>query len=128
MNASTCTVIEHAKMPSAELPGLQHRTLAGHEHGLDQLSVWRQTLAPGAATPPHRHDTEEVVLCHAGRGEVHMNGKVHRFGPHSSVLLPRNVPHQIFNVGSEPMEITGVFAAAPVVVFDANDRMMPLPW
>ena len=57
MNASTCSVIEHAKMPSAELPGLQHRTLAGHDHGLDQLSVWRQTLAPGAATPPHRQES-----------------------------------------------------------------------
>jgi quercetin dioxygenase-like cupin family protein len=122
------TVLEHAELPVAGIPGIEHRTLAGHEHGLRQLSIWRQTLMPGASTPPHHHDTEEVVLCHAGHGEVHLEGRVHRFGPHTSVLLPRNVPHQILNVGREPMEITGVFPAAPVAVFDANAQPMQLPW
>lgn len=128
MNAFPQTVLEHARLPMAALPGIAHRTLAGHEHGLTQLSIWQQTLAPGAATPPHQHDTEEVVLCHAGRGEVHVNGQVHRFGAHSSVLLPRNVPHQIVNAGDQPMEITGVFPAAPVGVFDADAQPMQLPW
>ncbi|MGR4871819.1 cupin domain-containing protein [Variovorax sp. LARHSF232] len=128
MNAFSCTVLEHSRLPLAELPGIAHRTLAGHEHGLSQLSIWRQTLAPGAATPPHHHDTEEVVLCHAGQGEVHLDGRVHRFGPNSSVLLPRDVQHQIFNTGDEPMEITGVFPSAPVAVFDPEGHPVPLPW
>ncbi|CAN7229205.1 cupin domain-containing protein [Variovorax sp. LjRoot290] len=128
MTAIARNVISHATLPLAELPGITHRTLAGHEHGLTQLSIWKQTLAPGASTPPHSHDTEEVVLCHAGRGEVHLDGQVHRFGPASSVLLPRDVPHQIFNVGDEPMEITGVFPAAPVGVFDLEAKPMQLPW
>ena len=128
MNIPDAVVLSHAVLPSAELPGITHRTLAGREHGATQLSIWRQTLAPGAATPPHSHDTEEVVLCHAGRGEVHLAGRVHRFGAATSVLLPRDVPHQIFNVGDEPMEITGVFPSAPVAVFDLEQRPMPLPW
>lgn len=57
-----------------------------------------------------------------------MNGQVHRFGARSSVLLPRNVPHQLFNTGDQAMEITGVFPAAPVGVFDADARPMQLPW
>lgn len=69
-----------------------------------------------------------MVLCHAGWGELHVQGEVHRFGPHTSVLIPRNVPHQIFNVGDEPMEITAVFAAAPVDVFGVDDQRMELPW
>ena len=128
MTAIARNVISHATLPVAELPGISHRTLAGHEHGLPQLWIRRQTLAPRAATPPHSHDTEEVVLCHAGRGEVHLDGQVHRFDAASSVLLPRDVPHQIFNVGDEPMEITGVFPAAPVGVFDLAGQPMPLPW
>ena len=128
MTATDSIVLSHAALPRAELPGITHRTLAGREHGLTQLSIWRQTLAPGAATPPHCHDTEEVVLCHAGQGEVHLGGRVHRFGAATSVLLPRDVPHQIFNVGDEPMEITGVFPAAPVAVFDLEGQPMALPW
>ncbi|GAA4334097.1 hypothetical protein GCM10023165_09740 [Variovorax defluvii] len=126
--ASDATILSHAALPMAELPGIAHRTLAGREHGSTQLSIWRQTLAPGAATPPHSHDTEEVVLCHAGRGEVHLAGRVHAFGAETSVLLPRDVPHQIFNVGEEPMEITGVFPSAPVRVFDLERQPMALPW
>jgi quercetin dioxygenase-like cupin family protein len=51
--------------------------------------VWRQTLAPGAATPPHRHDCDEVVLCLSGWGEVHSDGAVQRFGADCTVVLPR---------------------------------------
>lgn len=128
MTAENPVVVSHAALALAELPGIRHRTLAGREHGLSGLSVWQQTLAPGAATPPHSHDIEEVVICQAGCGEVHLAGRVHRFGAATSVLLPPGIPHQIFNVGTEPMEIIGVFPAAPVGVFDLDRNPMPLPW
>jgi quercetin dioxygenase-like cupin family protein len=125
---SPAVVIDHRELPAAHLPGLEHRTLAGSEHGLHDLSIWQQTLEPGAATPPHRHDTEEVVLCHAGWGELQLAGTLHRFGPNSSVLVPRNAPHQIFNVGAEPMHIIGVLATAPVQVFGTDGLPIELPW
>jgi quercetin dioxygenase-like cupin family protein len=128
MNTVSDIVLPHANLPVAALPGIEHRTLAGREHGLAQISIWQQTLAPGAATPPHSHDTEVVVLCEAGEGEVHLAGRVHRFGARTSVLLPRDVPHQIFNVGDRPMRITGIFPSAPVAVFDLDAQPMPLPW
>ena len=61
------------------LPGVRHITWAGEADGLHELSVWRQSMAPGAATPPHSHDCDEVVLCLAGQGEVHSEGRVQRF-------------------------------------------------
>ena len=57
-------------LAASPFPGILHATLAGSEQGLKQLSIWQQILEPGAATPPHRHDCEEVVLCSAGRGEL----------------------------------------------------------
>ncbi|MDQ8023736.1 MAG: cupin domain-containing protein [Moraxellaceae bacterium] len=122
------TVITPEMLQVANLPGIEHRTLADAGHGLRHLSVWQQTLAPGAATPPHRHDTEEVVICHSGRGELHMDGKVHRFGPHAVVLIPPDVPHQIFSVGSQPMECTAIFATGEVEVYGSDDERMVLPW
>ena len=103
------TINANPQIPFQAMPGLQHQTLAGSDEGLKHLSVWRQNMAPGAATPPHRHDCEEVVLVASGSGEVHMQGKVLRFGPDSTLVIPPNVDHQIFNTGSEPMMMVAAF-------------------
>jgi mannose-6-phosphate isomerase-like protein (cupin superfamily) len=121
-------VIDQQRPAEMPIPGLQHATWAGTEQGLTQMSLWRQTIAPGGATPPHRHDCEELVMCQSGRGELHIDGQVHAFGPDQTVALPRNVMHQIFNVGSEPMEIVAVLAATPVQVYLPDDSRLDLPW
>lgn len=110
------------------IAGLHHATWAGRDDGLTQLSVWRQSIAPGGATPPHRHDCEEIVLCSGGRGELHVGGLVQAFGAGDTVALPRNVLHQIFSVGTAPLEIVAVLAATPVEVRLPDDSVLPLPW
>ena len=65
-------IIDQLRPATTPLPGISHATWAGAQDGLSQLSIWRQTLAPGAATPPHSHDCDEVVLCLSGFGEVHV--------------------------------------------------------
>ena len=100
---------------------------ARHE-GLSQLSVWRQTMAPGAATPPHSHDCDEVVLCMAGSGELHIDGRVQRFGANETLILPRGSQHQLFNIGAVPMQTLGVFGASPVQTFLPDGALLPLPW
>jgi mannose-6-phosphate isomerase-like protein (cupin superfamily) len=122
------TVIQNSERPRAALPGIEHVTLAGSENGLKSLSIWKQSLAPGGATPPHRHDCEEVVLIQTGRGELHLNGQVHRFGADTTLVVPRNAPHQIVNIGDEPLELIGVLAVSPVAVFFPNGEPIELPW
>jgi quercetin dioxygenase-like cupin family protein len=121
-------VIDQARPEPTPLPGVAHATWAGHDDGLEQLSLWRQTLAPGAATPPHSHDCDEAVLCFAGQGEVHIAGRAHRFGAHQTIVLPKGVPHQVFNTGAQPLEILGVFGASPVGVFLPDHERLELPW
>lgn len=121
-------VIEQPRPIAAPIPGLDHATWAGHDEGLTQISLWRQTLAPGAATPPHHHDCDEIVLCQAGAGELHVDGQVHRFGADCTLVLPRGRAHQIFNVGAIPMEILGVFGATPVATFFPDGEELELPW
>jgi quercetin dioxygenase-like cupin family protein len=111
------------------LPGIDHSTLAGSEHGLRQLSVWQQVLQPGGATPPHRHDCEEVVLCSAGRGRITLDGQEpQEFGPSMTVCIPKNALHEIVNVGDEPMHIVAIFGTAPVVAHFPDGAEIPLPW
>lgn len=117
-----------APMPSA-IPGIHHATLAGSEQGLRQLSVWEQVLEPGAATPPHRHDCEEVVLCLSGQGTIDFEGQETRmFGANTTVCIPRNALHQIVNAGQVPLHIVAVFGKAPVEVHLPDGERIELPW
>jgi mannose-6-phosphate isomerase-like protein (cupin superfamily) len=92
------------------------------------MSLWRQTIAPGAATPTHRHDCEEIVMCSSGCGELHINGEIHSFSADQTVAVPRNVIHQIFNVGPQPLEIVAVIAAPPVDIYLPDGQKLDLPW
>ena len=69
-----------------------------------------------------------MVLCQSGHGELHLGGKVHRFGADTTLALPRRRVHQFFNTGTEPMEIVGVFAATPVVTRLPDGSELALPW
>jgi quercetin dioxygenase-like cupin family protein len=121
-------VIPQNRPEPTPIPGVAHATYACGEHGLTQLSVWRQTLAPGGATPPHRHDCDEAVLCLSGWGEVHEDGRSERFGADCTVVLPAGREHQIVNVGSQPLEIVGVFSATPVGTFLPDGSTLEVPW
>jgi mannose-6-phosphate isomerase-like protein (cupin superfamily) len=121
-------VIDQVRPAETPIPGVRHATWASSREGLKTMSLWRQSIAAGGATPPHSHDCEEVVMCLAGNGEVHLEGKVHRFGPEQTVMLPAGVLHQIFNVGTEPLELTAVFSATPVGVTLPDGSTLELPW
>lgn len=122
--------------PSA-IPGVRHSTLAGSAQGLQYLSVWDQVLEPGAATPPHRHDCEEVVLCSAGRGliilEVPGEGgsrltRTEQFAAGTTICIPRNAVHQILNTGDAPLRLVALFSATPVVPYLPDGSRIELPW
>jgi quercetin dioxygenase-like cupin family protein len=121
-------VIDQPSPTPAPIPGLAHATWAGHDDGLQQLSLWRQTLAAGAATPPHRHDCDEVVLCLSGWGELHIDGQAQRFGADSTLVLPAGSEHQIFCVGPMALEIIGIFGATPVSTYTLDGQALDLPW
>lgn len=122
------SVIEQRPPEPTALEGVAHATWAGQAQGLQQLSVWRQSLAPGAGTPPHQHDCDEVVICLSGEGELHTEGKRQRFGAHSTLILPRGRVHQFVNVGAQPLETLGIFGQSPVLTRQPNGAPLALPW
>ena len=121
-------VIEQAPLQATAIPGVTHATWAGHADGLQQLSVWHQTMAPGFATPPHTHDCDEIVLCQGGRGELHIDGQVHPFGPDQTVIVPRGRAHQIVSTGSAPLEVLAVLAATPAPITGSDGQPLAVPW
>lgn len=122
------SVIEQRPPEPTAIEGVAHATWAGQAQGLQQLSVWRQSLAPGAGTPPHQHDCDEVVICLGGEGELLADGQRQRFGAHSTLILPRGRVHQFLNVGSQPLETLGIFGQSPVPTRQPDGALLPLPW
>ncbi len=121
-------VVNNDSQHQFALPGLDHRTLAGPEHGMTSLEVWGQTIAAGAATPVHRHACEEAIVILEGRGRLTIEGEHTEFGPNSTLIIPADVVHQIVNTGDTPMKLIAALSAAPVKVRHADNQAMPLPW
>lgn len=110
------------------LPGVEHVTLAGSHSGLRNLSVWKQSMAAGNATPPHQHACEEVVICTGGMGELHAEGCVEKFTAGQTIIIPAGVSHQLVAIGPGPLETIAAFAMTPVVTTSPQGEVLELPW
>ena len=121
-------VVNNASLQEFNLPGLNHRTFAGPEHGMKGLEVWGQTIESGAATPVHRHACEEAIVILEGSGTLTIEGQETAFGPNSTLIIPADVIHQIVNTGNTKMVLIAALSTAPVQVRHADNAAMPLPW
>lgn len=121
-------VVAQARPEPSPIPGVDHATWAGHAEGLRQLSVWRQSMAPGAATPPHSHDCDEVVMCVAGAGELVTPSGRTPFAAGATLVLPADEVHQIVNTGTGALETLAVFGSTPVPTRLPDGVELALPW
>ena len=121
-------VFNNAEVKKFSLPGLEHQTLAARGLGVSEMEVWMQTIAPGAATPVHRHACEEVIVVLRGSGQVTMEDEETKFGPNSTIIVPPDAVHQLVNSGAEEMFLIGVLGVTPVNVTTAEGETIPLPW
>lgn len=122
------SVINNATVGKFSLPGLIHQTLASHAQGVSGMEVWMQTIAPGAATPVHRHACEEIIVILRGSGQVTIAGEEEMFGANSTIIVPPDAVHQLVNSGAEEMFLLGVLGVTPVNVTTAEGETIPLPW
>ena len=121
-------IIRNEDLPTFELPGLVHRTIAGHAQGVSSMEVWHQVMAPGAEPPIHRHACEEVILVLTGSGRVIVEGEASDFQANSTLIVPPDVVHQLVNTGSEDMVLVAALGTAPVRVRTASGEAIPVPW
>ena len=92
-------ILSHSAIPVYSLPGLQHQTIASKSDGTHAMEAWKQALAPGAATPPHFHECEEVIYILQGMGEIAIEGETVPFAADCTLILPPLQVHQITNTG-----------------------------
>jgi quercetin dioxygenase-like cupin family protein len=99
--------------------------LATPGRGAAQVEVWRSTVEAGSCTPPHRHDTEEVVVVLRGTGRATIDDVEVRYQPGDTLILPAGRLHQIF------ADTDGEYLAAMPLgssITAPDGAVMDLPW
>jgi quercetin dioxygenase-like cupin family protein len=90
------------------MPG--RHLLEGRVFGLAHLTLTLGESPPGQSTRLHRHDAEELIIVHAGRGTYTVGDTTVEAGPGDIVIIPSGVPHRWVNQTQEPLIHTGVFS------------------
>lgn len=122
------TIIRNDELELFELPGIRHQTVAGHAQGVTTVEVWLQTMAPGAATPVHRHACEEVIVVLSGSGTCTIEGRTFEFGPDSTLIVEPDAVHQLVNTSAVEMKLVATLGMAPVRVKTADGQPLGVPW
>jgi mannose-6-phosphate isomerase-like protein (cupin superfamily) len=121
-------LVDTTRPPCAGLPGIDHVALAGSVQGLNRLSVWRQPIAPGSATPPHRHDCGEVVPILAGYGALYIRGRQYPIGPRTTAVVGPDAVHPIVDAGDVHIDTVGIFSVVAVCLPEGGPRALPWAW
>ena len=97
-----------------ELPGRDaSRQFEGAERGSGvPISFYEERTEPGRGPGPHRHPYGEVFILHEGEVEFDVAGEMIEARPGAVVVVPPETVHSFTNVGSEPIHMTCIHAAA----------------
>jgi quercetin dioxygenase-like cupin family protein len=120
-------IIDHRTLAVFEMEGNLMTGVATPSQGAQQIEAWTSTMEPGAATPVHVHDAEEVVVVLRGRGEVRIAGGTVAFQSPCTLIAPAGVPHQIVNSGTEPLEAVAAMRLRSAIA-TADGEQVKLPW
>lgn len=93
--------------------------------GARGVEMWRGRMDAGAATPPHGHDTEEVVFFLSGSGRATVGEREVRYEPGDTLILPAGEVHQIF--AETPSEFVSAMPGGGTVRLP-DGEVLDLPW
>lgn len=93
--------------------------------GAQQVEMWRGRMDANSATPPHSHDTEEVVLFLKGSGRATVADREVRYQAGDTLILPPGQVHQIFaETESEFVSATPIGGTVKL----PDGAVIDLPW
>ncbi len=93
--------------PMERLPGVRDWKVIYPETGFPTktLVMGIVEIEPGAHTPLHRHNCEEVYFVLQGRGYIESEGQRYEFEAGDAIYNRENTAHRVFNTGTEPIRL-----------------------
>jgi len=93
--------------------------------GAASSSVVYFEVDPGKHLGMHRDSAEEIVMIVSGSAEAIVGEERGKVAAGSLAVIPAMVPHDVVNIGDEPVRVVGFFSSATMVsVFD--DPLAPI--
>ena len=120
------TLVSSTTAPRFDLDGTHVIGLASPSRGAAETSVWRLTLDPGASSPEHTLDREEVFVALAGTARAVIDGRVTDVCAGDALIVPPAVPFTIANPGPEAFEAVTCLPVGGTATV-AGEPMTP-PW
>ena len=120
-------VLPAATARSFAMPGLAVTGLAAPSRGATETSVWRLTLAPGAAGSEHTLDREEIFVVLAGRAVATIDGDEQHLRPGDALVVPPHRPFSLANPHGEPFEAVAALPVGGRVHIPGSHPFVP-PW
>ena len=97
-------VIAGTDAPRFDIAGTHVIGLASPSRGARETCAWRLTLAPGAASPDHTLDREEVFVVLGGAARATIDGSTQDVGTGDALIVPAGAEFKIETLGVEPFE------------------------
>lgn len=118
-------VFRHDHTQIHSLHGNHIAGVATPSSGARQVELWHGRMDAMAATPPHRHDTEEVVLFLKGSGHATVGDREVHYQAGDTLILPAGETHQLF--ADTACEFVAAMPIGGTVRLPDN-AVMDLPW
>ena len=95
-------VIRGSQAETFSVQGNHMTRLIAPSIGASEVMAWRATMDAGAASPPHRHDHEEIVVMLSGTLLAKIGEQEAVLTPGDACLIPASTLHQVINTGTDP--------------------------
>lgn len=113
------TLITRQDAPAFGADGTAVTGYAAPSRGSEFVSLWRINLEPGASSPLHELDTEEVFLGLAGNAMFTIDGREYTVGAGDCLVVP---PHTAFALAAGP---DGPFQAVACMRAGGQATLLP---
>ncbi|GAA1018531.1 cupin [Acrocarpospora pleiomorpha] len=121
------TTASRAGAPVFEQPGTTIHSLAVPSRGSKELAVWSLEFAPGARSPEHSIDREEVFVVQAGRLVATIDGVAHEAEAGDALIIPVNTLFWLAN-GSDAEAVRATVCTSAGIQGTLGDTVISPPW
>jgi quercetin dioxygenase-like cupin family protein len=121
-------IVSVAEREAVEIEGNRMKGIAVAATGATEAEVWEAVMVPGASTPPHSHDAEEIVLVVEGGITADVDGETVEVGAGEVVVVPAGRIHQLHNRAAGETRKFAVLGRVGAKTFWPDGSVLETPW
>jgi quercetin dioxygenase-like cupin family protein len=121
-------IIQSKAAPPYAVGGTTITGYAAPSRGATEVSLWRIELAPGASSPLHEMDVEEVFLGISGQATAAVDGIASTISAGDCLILPARTPFTLTAGTGQPFQaVACMTAGGKATLLPGGETFLP-PW